>query len=333
MYRSYVFKAWAEPESAPMLIEQGHRLMRTYAQALKIVDLNEARQYVYQNLDDLWYASRQMASIWIKGQNARKLMKRKARPEDEDPEVAEAMGYDAVLGGVVNASELSWEKFIEHGEKYRVFCRTIRGGDRPLLELTTPVWTDKSKERVRIRFLMHRPIPKDAMIHRFFIIMRPKRREGRVIGYAFYLSFMIKIEKADLRRPKRMGTLQPAWKVENDGSILVLGLDIEYMDGTTAHHEYHLPPGTIQKARKAQHLSITGQDNVEYRHYDRWRQDQYRKIATDVCKRTDALKMKTYKSGESIPGTVARHRPFVSVAKLIAAISERAAKEGVSMMR
>jgi len=285
MYRSYVFKAWLEPDAEPVMIQQGHRLMRTYAQALKIMDLNQARQYIYQDLDDLWYASRQMAATWVKGQNARKQMQRKPRPKDEGQEAEESIGFDAVLGGILNASELTWEAFMDHGEKYRVFCRTVRAGDSPLLELTTPIWTDKGKDRVRVKFLMHREIPKDAMVQRYMIVMRPKKRDGQVIGYACYISFMIRFDKPELRRPKRMGTLQPAWKVENDGSIFVLGLEIQYMDGTSAHHEYHLPPGTIKKARKAYHLSITEQDNVEYRHYERWRRDQYRKIAVDVCKK------------------------------------------------
>lgn len=333
MYRSYVFKAWLEPEAEPMMIEQGHRLMRAYAQALKITDLNQARQYLYQNLDDLWYASRQMAATWIKGQSARKQMRRKPRPEDEEVGSEESIGSDAVLGGIVNASELSWEAFLEHGEKYRVYCRTVRAGDHPLMELTTPIWTDKGKDRVRVKFLMHRQIPKDAMVQRYMIIMRPKRREGRLIGYGCYISFMIKCDKPELRRPKRMGTLQPAWKVENDGSIFVLGLDIEYMDGTTARHEYRLPQGTIKRAKQAYHLSITGKDNVEYRHYERWRRDQYRKMAVDVCKRVDAIRVNAYKSGEIIPSTVPRHRPFVSVAKLISAIAERATMDGVTMLR
>lgn len=333
MYRSYVFKAWAEPEAQPMLIEQGQRVMRTYAQALKIPDLNDARRYLYENMDDLWYATRQMAATWVKGQSARKLMRRKPRPEDESPELAAKIGYDAVLGGIIGSYEIPWGEFLEKGEKFRVYCRTIKAGNKPILELTTPVWTDKKKDRVRIRFLMHRPIDRDAMVQRFHILMRPKKRNSIIIGYTFYLSIMVKVETPEARRPKRMGTLQPAWKVEPDGSLLVLGLEIEYMDGTKSHHQYHLPPGTIQRARRAHYLSLSGQDNVEYRRYERWRLDQYRKIAVDVCKRTDALRVRSFKSGEEIPGTIPRHRPYVSVAKLIMAIRERGKKEGVTMLR
>ncbi len=333
MYRSYVFKAWVDTETAPMLIEQGQRLMRAYAQACKIEDLNEGRQFLYKELGDLWYASRQMTATWLKGQHARRFMKRKPRPEDEDAGIGEQVGYDGVLGGLFGSTEVSWGNFTKRSDRYRVFCKTISDGKKPMLELTMPVWTEKKKDLVKVRFLMHRPIGNDVMVHRYHILMRPKKRNCVVIGYAFYVSLMLKVDNPEERRPRRMGTLQPAWKVEADGSILVLVLEIEYLDGTKVTHQYHLPPGTIKRGRRAQHLSMTGQDNVEYRNFERWRLDLYRKIATDVCKRADALKTRSYNSAAAIPGTIPRHRPLVSAAKLIMTISQKAKATGVMMLK
>ena len=337
MFRNFVYKAWVDPKDEPLLIEQAQRIRRTYAKACQFDTMEKGRKYLNTELADIWYATRQMTATWLKGEHARRTIKRKGRPEDDDTEQAAHDGYNGVIGGVlVSANELPYAEFLQRNEKYKVYFKTIKVGEKPLMELTMPLWSRRDGEPFSVRFLMHRPIAGHLLVRRFHLVMRYKRHAGKLVGYTWYVSIMVKMDNPEMRQPRRVGTLWPSWKVEPDGSILVMRLEIDYLDGTKKDIKYHLPPGTISRARRAYHLSIIGQDNIEYNNFDRWRMDTYRKWAVDVCKRVDVIKQVDFTKpiglevGSSVPGTIPRHRPLVAVGLLIAAIREKANGSGIS---
>jgi hypothetical protein len=336
LQRTWKFKAWIV-SSEEEALRQAQRVRYEFVQAAQMENVMEARKQFGERLKDLWTPNRQEPSRWIDAEHRRYLSVRKKRDLGTLDDVIQN-GWSGLLFGVFHTvpKERTWEDVIERGreDKYLVRTRLVDGkGDKPIYEVEMPLWMDREKPKLRFRFLAHRPFPEGATFNRFFLAAWPKVREGKIIGYRWEIGMRLELPDPESRLARRLGIWTPRWKPELDGRILVGELLITYLDHTSKTVLYHLPAGTISRARRVHHLSLTGKDTVEYEQFARWREDQYRKMAMDVTRRVDAIEIKKINAVRTQHKDPRKYRAMVSAGLLSNIIDRTARREGLLSSR
>ena len=329
--RVYRYRAYLDPSQEPEARAAAMKVMDIYLHSCQTPDVQEARKSVNQDLRYLWTPTRQMVGSWTKGVYRRKSYK--TGGEQEKPRFRKRPWRSGILGGffLTTPKEIPWEEILERDEKYRAQVKIIEEGPHPVAEMVMPLYSDKDKDRLRFRFILHRPIPKEGLLQRCYLICTPRVVNGKILGYTWYFGISVRLPDPDLRVVKRTGILTPYWKLEPNGSLLVASLKIVHQNGKTETRAYHLPPGAIRRGRRAYGLSIAGQDNVVYRKFNRWRADIYRKIAVDIFNRVDFLRVKPIQTGVKVPGTNPRHRRYASLSMLYQFLRYRAGRIGAAL--
>lgn len=333
MRRIYRYRAYIEPEQEPEAVIAAQQVMDIYLKCCETPDVSEARRAVNQDLRHLWTPTRQMVGSWTKGVYRRQAYKAGGKEDAPKLKSRARPWRSGVIGGffLTTPGELSWQDILNRGDKYRAQVRMLDKNEKPMAEMQMPLYSDKQKERLRFRFLMHRPIPEEGMLQRCYLVCTPNVVDGTVRGYTWYFGISVRLPDPPMRAIKRVGVLQPSWKLEPNGSLLVATLDITDQNGKKSTRQYHLPPGTIRRARQAYGLSISMEDNVVYRNFDRWRSDLYQKISAKIYREVDYLRLKPVQTGVKIPGTYPAHRRYASLSILYRNLRYHAGREGAAI--
>ena len=331
--RIYRYRAYLDPGQEPEAIAAAKEVMDIYLQCCETPDVSQARRDVNQKLRHLWTPTRQLVGSWIKGVYRRQYYKAGGKDEKPKLKAQKRRWRSGVLGGffLTTPGELTWEQILERGDKYRAQVRMLDNNEKPLAEMLMPLYSDKAKDRLRFRFLMHRPIPEEGMLQRCYLVCTPNVVNGKEVGYTWYFGISVRLPDPPLRTIKRSGVLTPSWKLEPNGSLLVATLDITDEQGQVSQKQFHLPPGTIRRARKAYGLSISGDDTLVYRNFDRWRSDVYQKMAAQIYAQVDYLRLLPAQTGVKIPGTYPAHRRYASLSVLYRALRYHAGREGAAI--
>lgn len=333
MQRSFVFKAWIISPTESEVLLQAHRVVYEFTKAAQMEDSKEARIQFANQIKELWTPNRQEPSRWIEMEHRRFLTRRKKK-ELLPFEEWVSPGAKGMLFGVFHtvAAQRTWDDVIERGKVERLVVRTYPVGEKDgkiTYEVDMPLWTERDQPKLIFRFLAHREFPKDATFYRFFLVAWPKIRDGKLIGYRWEINIRVEMPEPTPRMSRRMGFWEPRWRAEKDGRVLVGVLTIRYLDKTEKVVRYHLPAGTISRARRVYHGSVTGQDTVEYEKFNRWRADLYRKIAVDITRRVDTLDLMRVNTAKAQHQDPKRYRAMVSSGALANIIMRTAKREGL----
>lgn len=340
MIRTYKYKAWIESPEEAEIIEAAQRVYYEFERAAQLEELPDARNQFYDSLSDLWTPNRQDPIRWLQTEHRRMILRRKKGKTLKSLEERKQSGEKGVLFGVFHtkAEQKKWDAILKHTKKKEASVRVTthlvdEKNGKPIYEVKMPVWMDKQKEPLKFRFIMHRPIPEEGTVYRFFLIAWPKIRGGKRTGCRWEMAMRVELPEPEQRQPRRVGTWQPRWHANPDGSLLVGELHIDYLDRTSKNIRYELPAGVISRARRAHHLSITGEDTEMYHHFVNWRQDKYFKIAKDITHRVDLIKIQNANTNLGVRDDQPQYRAFVSSSKLSAIIEATCKREGLIISR
>ncbi|PKY11826.1 hypothetical protein B1757_02370 [Acidithiobacillus marinus] len=340
MIRTYKYKAWIESPEEKEIIEAAQRVYYEFERAAQLEELPDARNQLYESLADLWTPNRQDPARWLQTEHRRMILRRKKGKPLKSLEERKESSDKGVLFGVFHtkAEQKSWDNVLKHTRKKEATVLVTthlvdEKNGKPVYEVKMPVWMDRKKDPLRFRFIMHRPPPENGKVYRFFLVVWPKICAGKRVGCRWEMAMRVEIPDPEQRHPRRVGTWQPRWHLNPDGSLLVGELEIDYLDRTTKRIRYELPAGVISRARKAHHLSITGENTEMYHHFVNWRKDKYFKIARDITHRVDMIKILNANTNLATRDDQARYRAFVSSGQLSAIIEATCKREGLLITR
>lgn len=253
--RSYCYRAYPDKADQPRLIETMQRMKRAHRALFDAPgDLAAGLQAA---IGDLWWPNRDLVREWV-------IVSRRMRRKP----IHCAPG--GVLAGVSQSkSNNAWQMLqtsklavVEHveGEFYRM---TMLVDDK--LPVTIP-------------FRRHRPFPEKAQLVRWQLVAEP-RKNGR---YCWHLQFALKFDVPEANRtvgPPRIGGIDVGWRRVKEGfrvaTLVVDGQAVFY--ALPWHDLYCQPKKTLSDG--------------ELRQFHQWRLDHYRKIAVDIARRCDEVRI------------------------------------------